>query len=127
MYTSDYCNGCEMFEVTFITKGHVVSFNELPNTFDLSTGKYKWTFNDVLGYLLIPRSISGMKVHAELYLCVDELDAQTVDLLGYARGFLEKHILPGWDVVKSVHLSQPSTARPKDVACRRAKQLQHMK
>lgn len=123
MYTSETCNGCERFEVTFETKNHVNSFTDLPNTFDLRSGKYKWQFNEVLGFLLIPRSISGLRARVDMYLCVDEHDAETLDVLGYVNRFLTEHILPQWNVVKRAHLSAPISGTPEGVVCRRAKQL----
>ena len=125
MYTSDYCSGCEKFEVIFETRNHVNSFNDVPNTFDFRTGKYTWQFNEVVGFLLIPRSISGLSARVDMYLCVDEHDAQTLDIFGYVSSFLKQHILPKWSVVRKAHLSSPVSGTPEGIVCRRAKQLKH--
>ena len=76
-----------------------------------------------MGYALLPRSSDGKSATIDLFVCIEEDDLDDIDLLGYAKRFMEEQIVPKWKNVKAVHLLEPSLSPPGELPCKRVRRV----
>lgn len=112
------CEACQKVSITVESRSAITDIRHLPNTFDEHTQQFVWRYNEITGYILIPRAFHGPLAIIDLYLCIDERDRETIDISGYAKRFLEKTIMPQYDGVKITSFMGPVLASPKNISCR---------
>jgi hypothetical protein len=91
---------------------------ELPNTLDRGEAQYRWRYHDLLGYLMIPRSVDRETGTVDLYFCIDDDDCAVVDIEGYLRAFLVSLFREKYPRIGEFRLRMMERAAPPGVTCR---------
>ena len=112
------CEACHQFSITVESPSAITDIHRLPNTFDTGTQQFVWKYNEITGYILIPRTFHDTLAIIDLYLCIDERDRETIDVSAYAKRFLQKTIMSQYDDLKITSLMGPVFASPKNISCR---------
>jgi len=117
METTESCKYCEKFELHIETKQPISGPLDLPNTFYPKTNKYVWKHTDMMAYAIIPKSVKGTVASVDLFLCIDEDILDDIDVNGYANKFLREEIIPKWNNLKDIHVSEPLLGCPDNLPC----------
>jgi hypothetical protein len=115
------CAGCDKLTITVESNSPITNLDFVPSTYDTQSQKYRWEYEGILGYILIPRSFHGRRAYIDLYVCIDESDRSSIDIYGYTEKFLQEKIFSLREGLKLMHLSRPCIARPEHVTCRSIK------
>ena len=113
------CVACQKFVIAIESSEFLYGMDQLPNTYDVQSDEFNWKFHQFVGYVLIPHMFKKTTALVDLYLCIDESDSETIDVLAYARKFLQETILPAWKHLKLVDVSLPALSCPRHVECRK--------
>lgn len=117
MKTVDPCTMCEKIVVTLEANRLLTLLTELPNTLDPQTGRCLWKFHEFFGFALLPRSVQGVHGQVDLYFCIDEEDADVIDVFGYAKKFFLETILPQWTLFRTAQLAHPVVSSADESMC----------
>lgn len=121
LYSTDPCTACERLVVTVESSRPISGAEDLPNTYDAGQRSFVWKFHEFFGYALIPRSSHGKLAEIDCYLCIDEEDADDIDVHGYTGRFLREKVFQAYGHLRIVGLSQPIFDRTDELRCRKLK------
>lgn len=119
METTESCKLCEKIVITMESKKNIDRLLDIPNTFDPSTRSFSWKFHEFFAYALIPRVTQGATSLIDLYLCMDEDVLDDIDVLGYAKRFMQEQIFSKWKNFKGAHFMEPTLTLPEGLVCRK--------
>jgi len=93
MRSDKSCRYCERVTVNLELGRPVETMDDIPNTYDASSGRYCWRIHDVMAYALIPRAIQNHVGQVDCYVCIDDEDRAAADHLGLPAAHQERRVL----------------------------------
>ena len=83
MDTLNSCHMCVKVSFDLHSQNMIGNISEMPNTFDVVSGKYEWKQFGLMSYAIVPQSFRSNTARVDILVCMDEDDLDDIDLKSY--------------------------------------------
>ena len=120
MDTLNSCHMCVKVSFDLHSQNMIGNISEMPNTFDVVSGKYEWKQFGLMSYAIVPQSFRSNTARVDILVCMDEDDLDDIDLKSYVGSYFATEILPRWQGYSITESHDPIDSVPGDIGCLRA-------